>query len=484
MTLAGPGRAGPGRAGDVDEERSGDVNGATTTGRWRQVWRMLRPEEGPVAVPSARSRRLDLALALVLTAIALVAATHFPVDGPIRIGPHDAFGVPGPPELPPGWEPEQPTPATRWLLPVLSALPLAERRRWPLSVFALVLLAVLLLGSQTSWVNVLCCVLAAYGAVRHSRHRVPAVAVLLAGAVVSGVVLREAEPVLPGWSSPAVVLLAAGVAASLVRYWQRRLAAGRLREAELRRAQQEATRRAVAEERARIAAELHDVVAHHVSVMVIQAGAARTVLGRAPEQAREALLAVESGGRSALAELRHVMGLLAAPEHERAEGLEPQPGLAQLGALTERVAAAGLPVRITVDLPAEPLPPGLELTVYRVVQEGLTNALRHAPGSRARVSVSTTGADRPEQADRADRADRAQQTDRADGGWLAVEVTDTGRPGGTAAPAGPAATEGSGRGLIGLRERIALYDGELAASPTPDGGFRVTARLPLPRTTR
>ncbi|MFI5530666.1 sensor histidine kinase [Kitasatospora sp. NPDC051853] len=353
--------------------------------------------------------------------------------------------------------PERPSTAVLWLLVPLSAGPLAARRRWPLAVFALVLAALLALGDRASWINVLCCVLAAYGAVRHSRHRVPAVAALLAGAVVAGVVLRDAQPVLPGWSSPAVVLLAAGVSASLVRFWQRRLAAGRERLDELRLAQREETRRAVAEERARIAAELHDVVTHNVSVMVIQAGAARTVLGTSPERAREALLAVESGGRAALAELRQVMGLLAAPEDERAEGLEPQPGLAQLDALVERVVAAGLPVRTNVALPAEPLPPIVELTVYRVVQEALTNTLKHAPGARAEVVLGTSG------------------------DWLEIEATDTG-PAGTAAATGSGTGTGtgtgSGRGLIGLRERLSVCGGELTAGPTPAGGYRITARLP------
>jgi len=143
-----------------------------------------------------------------------------------------------------------------------------------------------------------------------------------------------AEPMLPGWSSPAVVLLVAGVGGGLVRFSRRRLAASRDRFTELQKAQEETMRRAVEEERARIAAELHDVVTHNVSVMVIQAGAARKVMDAAPERSKEALLAVEAGGRAAMAELRHVMGLLAAPDIGRADspadGLEPQPGLGQL----------------------------------------------------------------------------------------------------------------------------------------------------------
>lgn len=150
-------------------------------------------------------------------------------------------------------------------------------------------------------------------------------------------------------------------------------------------------RRAVEEERARIAAELHDVVTHNVSVMVIQAGAARKVMDAAPERSKEALLAVEAGGRAAMAELRHVMGLLAAPDtglsDSPADGLEPQPGLGQLDALTERVRAAGTPVNVAMSLPPDPLPPGVELAAYRVVQEALTNTIKHAPGADASVMI-------------------------------------------------------------------------------------------------
>ncbi len=348
-----------------------------------------------------------------------------------------------------GPPPEEPSASAGfWLLVLLSALPLAARRRYPLAAFGVAVTAVLALADDASWINVLTCVIGAYSAVMYSRHRAGAAAGLLVAAVLAGIALREAEPVLPGWSSPAVVLLVAGVLAGLVRFWQRQLAAGRDRFTELQQAQQEATRRAVEEERARIAAELHDVVTHNVSVMVIQAGAARTVLDTAPERSKQALLAVEAGGRAALAELRHVMGLLAAPDHERAEGLEPQPGLAQLAALTERVAAAGTPVAVTVTLPPEPLPPGVDLTAYRVVQEALTNTIKHAPGARAQVVIGHTG------------------------DCLEIEVTDTGRVGDS--PVAP----GAGRGLIGLRERLAVYHGELTAGRTADGGYRISARLP------
>lgn len=339
-----------------------------------------------------------------------------------------------------------------WVLVVLSALPLAARRRYPLAVFAVVVGAALGIGDDASWINVLTCVIGTYSAVMYSRYRAGAMTGLVVAAVLVGVAFRATDPVLPGWSSPGVVLLVAGVLASVVRFGQRRLAASRDRFAALEQAHEEATRRAVEEERARIAAELHDVVTHNVSVMVIQAGAARKVMDAAPERSKQALLAVEAGGRAAMAELRHVMGLLAATDTGRpdspADGLEPQPGLGQLGALIDRVRAAGTPVGVAVSLPSEPLPPGVDLTAYRVVQEALTNTIKHAPGAEAVVTV----------------------------GWsddlMEIEVRDTGgvRDG---VPA-----DGNGRGLIGLRERLAVYGGDLTAGPTLIGGFRIRAELP------
>jgi signal transduction histidine kinase len=208
----------------------------------------------------------------------------------------------------------------------------------------------------------------------------------------------------------------------------------------------------VEEERARIAAELHDVVTHNVSVMVIQAGAARKVMDAAPERSKEALLAVEAGGRAAMAELRHVMGLLAAPDigplAAPVDGLEPQPGLGQLDDLIERVRAAGTPVGVTVSLPPDPLPPGVDLAAYRVVQEALTNTIKHAPGANAAVSIGYSG-------------DRLQ-----------IEVIDTG------ADREVPPADGNGRGLIGLRERLAVSGGELTAGPTLAGGYRIRADVP------
>ena len=189
------------------------------------------------------------------------------------------------------------------------------------------------------------------------------------------------------------------------------------------------------------------MVTHNVSVMVVQAGAARSVLSSAPEQARQALLAVEASGRTAMSELRHLLGLLA-PAGGDEELLVPQPGAARVPALVERVRAAGLSVELSVT-GARDLPPGVDLAAYRVVQEALTNVIKHAGTARATVGPGVPPG-RP-----GDHGDRRRPS--GDG------------PGGA----------GGGRGLIGLRERIGLYGGELDAGPRPGGGWRVRARIPL-----
>jgi signal transduction histidine kinase len=180
--------------------------------------------------------------------------------------------------------------------------------------------------------------------------------------------------------------------------------------------------------------------------MIIQAGAARKVLDLEPNQAREALLAVEAGGRAAMTELRQVIGVLTVDSD--GPDLAPQPGLKQLPDLAARVRDTGVPVTLSIDGILDSLPAGVELTAYRVVQEALTNAVKHAAGATVAIKISGTRKE------------------------LRVEVTDSG---GSAA----AVTSGSGRGLIGLRERLATCGGTLTAGRRPTGGFRVLAVTPL-----
>jgi signal transduction histidine kinase len=205
---------------------------------------------------------------------------------------------------------------------------------------------------------------------------------------------------------------------------------------------------AVAQERGRIARELHDVVAHHVSVMVVQAGGARRVVDKDPALAREALAAVEEAGRTALAEMRRMLEVL----RDDSAGVGPQPGLSELERLVGQVREAGLPVEIAIDGDERLLPAGMDLAAYRIIQEALTNAVKHAGKANARVSV------------------------RYEPEALDIEVSDDGR--GAAAPLLAASIEG-GHGLIGMRERVTLYGGELQTGPVFPGGYRVHARFPL-----
>ena len=213
------------------------------------------------------------------------------------------------------------------------------------------------------------------------------------------------------------------------------------------------TRRAGVEERNRMARELHDVIAHNVSVMVIQTSAARRVARTELEAARGALRVVEGSGREALVELRRIVGVLRHTDEELAGSAAP--GLAQLNALVDRARAAGLPVDLHLRGSVAALAPGLDLVAYRVVQEALTNAIKHAGPARAQVEVSVGARE------------------------IELEVTDTGR---RAAPS-HGEQERSGHGLVGMRERVMLYGGDLHAQRRPSGGFQVRARLPLDETT-
>ncbi|GGZ97264.1 hypothetical protein GCM10010371_66420 [Streptomyces subrutilus] len=232
----------------------------------------------------------------------------------------------------------------------------------------------------------------------------------------------------------------------------------------LERERESATRAAVEAERSRIAAELHDIVSHNVSVMVVQAGAAREVLTTLPEEAAAAMSAVENAGRNTMTELRHLLGLLAPAQDGEDEpydvDLSPQPSLSGLTPLIDKIAFAGLPVEMRISGEPRPLPTGIDVTAYRIIQEALTNALKHGEGSKAEVTVRY--------------ADNS----------LRVEVLNSGPSvlSGTApATTGPVRerADGTGRGLVGLRERVAVYGGDLDARRRLGGGYRVRARIPL-----
>ena len=225
--------------------------------------------------------------------------------------------------------------------------------------------------------------------------------------------------------------------------------AAEARAAQAERERDAATRIAVAEERTRIARELHDIVAHAVSVMVLQVGAVRHKLPDALAEDRDALTSVEQAGRTALAEMRR---LLAAMRRDGDDvDLMPQPGLDGLGSLLEEIGRAGLPVRLHVEGEPFPLPAALDLSAYRIVQEGLTNVLKHARASHAEVTVCY----------------------RPDG--LRTEVRDDG----IGAAASDGVGTGHGHGLVGIRERVKIYGGEMTAGTAAGGGFVLSTRLPL-----
>jgi signal transduction histidine kinase len=206
-----------------------------------------------------------------------------------------------------------------------------------------------------------------------------------------------------------------------------------------------AASRAVAEERSRIARELHDVVGHSVSVMTVQASAVRRLLEDDQEKEREALLVVEQTGREALAEMRRMVGVLRRPEE--APALAPQPSLEHIDKLVAHAREAGLPVQVRIEGTPEQLPAGIDLTAYRLVQEGLTNALKHARAGHAEIVI------------------------RYGDGHVELTISDDGT--------GDGDGHKGGHGLVGMRERVSLYGGELEAGPKAGGGFRLRARLPV-----
>lgn len=227
------------------------------------------------------------------------------------------------------------------------------------------------------------------------------------------------------------------------------------RAARLEREREAQAKVAVAAERARIARELHDVVAHNVSVMVVQADGAAYVMDAAPDQAKKALETISGTGRQALAEMRRLLGVLRTGEHQESGEYVPQPDVEQLDDLIEQCRTSGLPVDFKVEGTPRPLPSGVELTAYRIVQEALTNTRKHG-GANAGASVRLVYFD--------------------DGLGLLVEDDGKGAPHELYEEGG---VDGQGHGLIGMRERVGMVGGTLDAGPRPGGGFRISALLPL-----
>ncbi|WP_432931130.1 sensor histidine kinase [Microbispora sp. CA-135349] len=337
------------------------------------------------------------------------------------------------------------------LLSAALIVPLTWRRDHPREVFAVVaavsfvqwLLDVVVLPANIA------VLVAVYGVASRCTLRWALAAGAVAELGLLLAMLRWSPAPAQAWPSSSAFVVAvwiAGIYANTRRRYVESLVE-RAERAERERDQQ--ARIAAAAERARIARELHDVVAHNVSVMVVQADGAGYAIDGDPEQARRAMQAISSTGRQALAEMRRLVGVLRQDAGSPAEEYAPQPGVAQLGDLIRQVRDSGLPTEFTVSGTAQTLPEGEQLAVYRIVQEALTNALKHGgPGTRARVEV-TYGR-----------------------GELELRISDDGR--GAAAP-----RLVGGHGLIGMRERAAMYGGSVEAGPRPGGGFRVIARIPV-----
>jgi signal transduction histidine kinase len=324
------------------------------------------------------------------------------------------------------------------LLAIAHTAPLALRRRYPLAVLATMIVTAFiytLAGFPSVGLGPAALVAVfTVGSVCDRRRSVPATVLAMASMAVivsaSGVAIET--------------IVVNGVAFAVAWFIGDRLRASRARAEVAERTRDHVKREAVRDERLRIARELHDVVAHALSVIAVQSGTGRLVLDSSPETARDALSAIETTSRTALAEMRRLLTVLR--DDDWTEPLGPSPGLGQLDDLVAQTVAAGLPVRVDVQGERVVLPLGADLAAYRIVQEALTNARKHAHASHVDLDVCY----RPDQ--------------------VRLAVTDDGR--------GPPSDAAAGHGLVGMRERVALYGGSLEVGPAPSGGFRVAVTLP------
>ena len=344
------------------------------------------------------------------------------------------------------------------VLVLLQTVPLAWRRRAPVLVLCVTSAAMFLyfeLGYLPSFAS-LGFLVALYTVAAYRARRTSIIACIGSIVVVLLILALGREPVDPD----AVIgeLLIVGGAWSLgdgARSRRGQVMRLEDRASRLEREREERAAQAVAQERRVIARELHDVVAHHVSVIVAQAGAARRIFGTHPEEAPPALDAIDHMGREALVEMRRLMGFLRT-EAELAAGRTPQPGLGNVDALLTQVREAGVPVTISIEGDAVPLPAGLDLSAFRIIQEALTNVLKHAGPARAEVVIRYE--------------ESALRLSIADDG-LGRNDRNGGRP-------------PSGYGHLGMRERVGLFGGQLRVGPRPSAGYEVVATLPLDREPR
>jgi len=346
------------------------------------------------------------------------------------------------------------------VISLIACTALVLRRRFPLPVLAVTTVAAIgyaAVEGVKSPIGLALAVAAYTVVVTKDRLTRTVACVVVAIIMVAAATILTDGDLLANLSVAVLVLLAAAIGEA-VRYRRAYQAEieERLRRVELD--QEEEARRRIIEERLRIAHELHDVIAHHIALMNVQAGVASHLLRDQPDEAERALALVRDGGRTVLQELTVLLGVLRRSDQS---GLPtaPSPSLRQVGPLIESFASAGLQVDHQAGEPLGELPDVIELTAYRILQESLTNVVKHAPGARVRVELTRRG------------------------GELTLDVTDDGGTpvgaGGPAAGAGHGLTAGTGHGLIGMRERVAAVAGRLEAGPVDGGGFRVHAVLPL-----
>ncbi|MGX7674657.1 sensor histidine kinase [Plantactinospora sp. DSM 117369] len=388
----------------------------------------------PRPLLTRRLRSVDLIALDVLAALGLAV-----ICGYAAADPPTATGYPDPLVREPVW--------LSLLCTVVVSGPIAVRRRWPVPVLAVVTVAAfsaVLVEVVPVYASVSVFIAVAFALYQVAlgdelRRSVPALLLVLAGAALV-IIPKTADwdEAVSGLGFLLVLLTATWILGRAVR--ERRAYASR--------SAAELARQATVDERLRISRELHDIVAHSMSVITVKAAIANHVAESRPQEVRDALRDIEATSRSALAELRRTLGVLRTGAPGTPVEFGPAPGLADLPGLLERAAAAGVAAELALELPAGAEPPeDVGRSVYRIVQEALTNVVKHAGPVRCRVAVSGAGAE------------------------LRIEVTN--EPGRPVRPADP-----KGQGLIGMRERVHLYAGTFEAGPAADGGFRVSARLP------
>jgi signal transduction histidine kinase len=345
---------------------------------------------------------------------------------------------------------QRPSDIWAYLLAVALCVPFVFHRRFPVAAITVACCALVLyaVGRYNAYPGLPIFVLVA-GVSLHSTRRRALLAAGLAAVALSVAVWLQPERVATAstWVASLLAVAVAWLWGENLRNRRARWAAMEERARRLEAEREERDRQAVTDERLRIARELHDVVAHSMSVIAVQSGVANHVIDSRPAQARQALATIEATSRSALVELRRLLGVLRQGDDPVAS-LEPNPGMAEIGRLADQIRSAGVEVELKIEGEPGELPPGVDLSAFRIAQEGLTNVLKHG-GGVARVLV------------------------RYSPGAVAVEIADDGRAGTDGAPA-----EGTGHGLIGMRERVAVFGGQLTAGPVPGGGYRMAARLP------